>query len=98
MVWAVKADSPIKTLADIKGHKIGYTNPKSTSQGFTSGLVAAAKLNMSDVETVKTRGFGEGVAALDLGLIDIAPAPDLIWIRSGGSLIERPVRYERDQG
>lgn len=86
MVWAVKADSPIKTLADIKGHKIGYTNPKSTSQGLTSGLVEAAKLNMADVETVKTGGFGEGVAALDLGLIDIAPVPDLIWIRSGAKL------------
>jgi NitT/TauT family transport system substrate-binding protein len=86
MVWAVKANSPIKTLADMKGHKIGYTNPKSTSQGLTSGLVAAAKLNMSDVETVKTGGFGEGVAALDLGLIDIAPVPDLIWIRSGAKL------------
>jgi NitT/TauT family transport system substrate-binding protein len=89
LVWAVKADSPIKTLADIKGHKIGYTNPKSTSQGLTSGLVAAARLSMSDVDTVKTGGFGEGVAALDLGLIDIAPVPDLIWIRSGAKL--RPI-------
>ena len=86
MVWAVKAGSPIRTLADIKGHKLGYTNPKSTSQGLTTGLVAAAKLSMSDVETVKTGGFGEGVAALDLGLIDIAPVPDLIWIRSGAKL------------
>jgi NitT/TauT family transport system substrate-binding protein len=86
LVWAVKADSPIKVLADIKGHRIGYTNPKSTSQGLTTGLVAAAKLEMQDVETVKTGGFGEGVAALDLGLIDIAPVPDLIWIRSGAKL------------
>jgi len=62
---------------------------RSTSQGLTTGLVAAAKLNMSDVETVKTGGFGEGVAALDLGLIDIAPVPDLIWIRSGAKL--RPI-------
>ncbi|HET7884555.1 MAG TPA: ABC transporter substrate-binding protein [Acetobacteraceae bacterium] len=86
MVWAVKADSSIKTLADIKGHKLGYTNPKSTSQGLTAGLLAYAKLSMSDVETVKTGGFGEGVAALDLGLIDVAPVPDLIWIRSGAKL------------
>ena len=42
LVWAVKADSPIKTLQDIKGHKVGYTNPKSTSQGLTFGLVGAA--------------------------------------------------------
>ena len=85
-VWAVKKDSPIKTIADIKGKKLGYTNPKSTSQGLTSALVAFAKLNMSDVETVKTGGFGEGVAALDLGLIDVAPVPDLIWMKSGAKL------------
>ena len=89
MVWAVKADSPIKTLKDIKGHKVGYTNPRSTSQGLTSGLVAAAGLAIGDIETVKTGGFGEGVAALDLGLIDVAPVPDLIWIRSGAKL--RPI-------
>ena len=86
MVWAVKANSPIVSLKDIKGHKVGYTNPKSTSQGLTSGLVAAAGLTISDIETVKTGGFGEGVAALDLGLIDIAPVPDTIWIRSGAKL------------
>src|SRR5258706_11879412 len=26
-VWAVKPDSPIKTIKDFKGKKIGYTNP-----------------------------------------------------------------------
>ena len=33
-VWAVKPDSPIKTVADLKGKKIGYTNPRSTSQAL----------------------------------------------------------------
>ena len=31
-VWAVKQDSPINTIKDLKGKKIGYTNPRSTSQ------------------------------------------------------------------
>ena len=30
--WLVKKDSPIKTIQDLKGKKIGYTNPRSTSQ------------------------------------------------------------------
>ena len=29
--WMVKKDSPIKTIKDLKGKKIGYTNPRSTS-------------------------------------------------------------------
>ena len=32
--WLVKKDSPIKTIADLKGKKIGYTNPRSTSQAL----------------------------------------------------------------
>jgi hypothetical protein len=32
--WMVKKDSPIKTLKDLKGKKIGYTNPRSTSQAL----------------------------------------------------------------
>ena len=89
LVWAVKKDSPIRTLADIKGHKIGYTNPKSTSQGLAFGLLTAAKLNLSDVEMVKTGGFGEGVAAIDVGLIDIAPVPDTLWLKAQAKL--RPI-------
>ena len=94
MVWAVKKDSPIKTLADIKGHKIGYTNPKSTSQGLAFGLLTAAKLNLSDVEMVKTGGFGEGVAAIDVGLIDIAPVPDTLWLKAREKL--RPIAASED--
>jgi NitT/TauT family transport system substrate-binding protein len=89
MTWAVKQDSPIRTLADIKGHKIGYTNPKSTSQGLAFGLLTAAKLGVSDVEMVKTGGFGEGVAAIDVGLIDIAPVPDTLWLKARAKL--RPI-------
>jgi NitT/TauT family transport system substrate-binding protein len=86
MTWAVKPDSPIHALADLKGHKIGYTNPKSTSQGLAFGLLTAAGLGVADVEMVKTGGFGEGVAALDLGLIDVAPVPDTLWLRSQSKL------------
>jgi len=86
LVWAVKQASPIRTLADMKGHKIGYTNPKSTSQGLAFGLLTAAKLGVSDVELVKTGGFGEGVAALDVGLIDIAPVPDTLWLKAQAKL------------
>jgi len=94
MVWAVKKDSPIHTLADMKGHKLGYTNPKSTSQGLMFGLLTAAKLQVSDVELVKTGGFGEGVAALDLGLIDVAPVPDTLWLRAQAKL--RPIARSED--
>jgi NitT/TauT family transport system substrate-binding protein len=78
-VWAVKPDSPIKTIKDFKGAKIGYTNPRSTSQGLAMLLVTQAGLQPTDAELVRTGGFGEGVAALDTGLITVAPMAEPVW-------------------
>jgi len=80
-VWAVKADSSIKTVKDLKGKKMGYTNPRSTSQGLATLIIQSGGLKLEDVELVKTGGFGEGVAALDAGLIDIAPVPEPLWAK-----------------
>jgi NitT/TauT family transport system substrate-binding protein len=83
-VWAVKPDSPIKTIKDLKGKKIGYTNPRSTSQALANMIVQSAGLKPEDVELVKTGGFGEGVAALDAGLVDIAPITEPLWSKVKG--------------
>jgi NitT/TauT family transport system substrate-binding protein len=78
-VWAVKPDSPIKSIKDFKGKKIGYTNPRSTSQALDLMLLQAAGLKESDAVLVKTGGFGEGIAALDAGLIDVAAITEPLW-------------------
>jgi NitT/TauT family transport system substrate-binding protein len=78
-VWAVKPDSPIKSIKDFKGRKIGYTNPRSTSQGLAMLLLTKAGLKGDDAELVRTGGFGEGVAALETGLIDVAPIAEPLW-------------------
>ena len=78
-VWAVKPEAPITSLEELKGRKIGYTNPRSTSQALATLIVQAGGLTAQDVELVKTGGFGEGVAALDTGIIDVAPIPEPLW-------------------
>lgn len=78
-VWAVKPDSPIKSVKDLKGKKFGYTNPRSTSQALATLVLQSGGLKAEDVELVKTGGFGEGVAALDIGLVDITPIPEPLW-------------------
>ena len=80
-VWAVKPDSPIKSVKDFKGKKIGYTNPRSTSQALANLLLQSGGYKPEDAELVKTGGFGEGVAALDLGQIDVAPIPEPLWAK-----------------
>jgi NitT/TauT family transport system substrate-binding protein len=78
-VWAVKPDSPIKSIKDLKGAKIGYTNPRSTSQGLAMLLVSKGGLQPTDAELVRTGGFGEGIAALDAGLITVAAITEPLW-------------------
>jgi NitT/TauT family transport system substrate-binding protein len=65
---------------------VGYTNPKSTSQGLSTARLTAAGLRIGDAKLVKTGGFGEGVAALDVGLIDIAPMPEPLVSKFEGKL------------
>jgi NitT/TauT family transport system substrate-binding protein len=81
-VWAVKPDSPIKTIQDLKGKKIGYTNPRSTSQALDILLLEQAGLKPDDAELVKTGGFGEAVVALNLGLIDASAIADPVWSKN----------------
>src|SRR5712671_3116923 len=57
-VWAVRQDSPIKSIGDLKGAKIGYTNPRSTSQGLSTLLLKGGGLQPTDAELVRTGGFG----------------------------------------
>jgi NitT/TauT family transport system substrate-binding protein len=83
-VWAVKSDSPIKSIKDFKGKKIGYTNPRSTSQALARMLLQAGGYTEADAELVKTGGFGEGIAALDSGQIDIAPITEPLWSKLKG--------------
>src|SRR5438477_4869224 len=83
-VWAVKPESPIKNIKDIKGRKIGYTNPRSTSQALARMLLQVAGYKPEDAELVKTGGFGEGVAALDSGQVDIVPITEPLWSKFKG--------------
>ncbi len=85
-VWAVKPDSPIQSLKDFKGRKIGYTNPRSTSQALNILLLQTIGLTKDDVEPTKVGGFGEQVVALDIGAIDVATLADPVWSKNSAKL------------
>jgi len=81
-VWAVKPDSPVRSIKDFKGRKIGYTNPRSTSQALDVLLLETAGLKPEDAELVKAGGFGEQVVALNLGALDIGTLADPVWSKN----------------
>jgi len=82
--WLTKPDSTIRTLKDLKGKRIGFTNPQSTSQALDYLLLEAAGLKESDVELIKTGGFGAGLTAVAHGGVDIMPIADPLWTLNQG--------------
>lgn len=83
-VWVVRRDSPIQSMQDMRGHKIGFTNPRSTSQALANLLIQQAGLPQGSVELMRTGGFGEGMAALERGIVEAVPLPEPLWSQHGG--------------
>ena len=79
--WVVLPDSPIKSINDLKGKKLGFTNPRSTTQAMDVLLLRQLGLKRSDVELVKTGGFGPMVVALQNGGIDVAPFAEPVYTK-----------------
>jgi NitT/TauT family transport system substrate-binding protein len=77
--WFVKPNSKIKSAADLKGAKVGFNNPRSTSVALLGLLLEGAKLKMDDVQMVRTGGFGESLTALEIDTIDMTPMTEPLW-------------------
>jgi NitT/TauT family transport system substrate-binding protein len=80
--WIVMPNSPIKDIKELKGKKLGFTNPASTSQALDILLVGQLGMSKNDVELVKTGGFGPMLVALEQGGIDVAPMADPMYTKN----------------
>ncbi len=77
--WFVRADSDIKSFKDLKGKKMGVTNPRATSVALQNILIEKAGLKKEDVQMVRTGGFGESLTALDVGEVDVIGITEPLW-------------------
>ena len=73
--WVVRKDSPIKTIADLRGKKIGYIGPQSATE-VASRLIMQRHGLASAVEFVPTGAQGGAETALDSGAVDAIPLSD----------------------
>jgi NitT/TauT family transport system substrate-binding protein len=80
--WVVMPDSPIKELKDLKGKRIGFTNPNSTTQALAMMLIEAAGYTGDEVPSMPTGGFGPGLAALEHGELDVAPFAEPLYSKN----------------
>ncbi len=77
--WFVKKDSKINSPKDLKGAKVGFNNPRATSVALLDILLDKGGVKKSEIEMVRTGGFGESLTALEIGTIDMTPMTEPLW-------------------
>ena len=91
-VWVTLPDSPLKTIADLKGKKIGYTTPKSVTDMVTTLVLEHQKI--TGVERVAVGSVGAQITALQQKAIDAAYLGEPIYSQNKSKF--RVLFYARD--
>ncbi len=68
--YLVPPESPIKSLKDIKGKKLGFPSPGGYTHNFTIELVRKAGYTLDEVKLVSVGGSAEAWAATLSGAVD----------------------------
>jgi NitT/TauT family transport system substrate-binding protein len=95
-VIIVMPNSPIKTMADLKGKKFGISNPKSL--GEMTAVIAAEKvgLNPNDVQRVALGNLSGALTALENNVVDATSIPGILFMMRGGESKYRVIMGPKD--
>ena len=93
-VWATTISSPVKALAGIKGRRLTFTTPQSTTEVVDHLLVARLSLRNEDVRYVATGPYGAALTALQTGGADVALLAEPIFTLNTGKY--RALAWARD--
>jgi NitT/TauT family transport system substrate-binding protein len=83
LAWITRADAPFKTIADLKGHNVGFSEPRSATEAVLQTILHKAKV---DVVAMPTGGIAAGIIALDQHAVDAAPLEE-------SKLLADPTKY-----
>jgi ABC-type nitrate/sulfonate/bicarbonate transport system substrate-binding protein len=70
MLFWVRRDSPIKSLADLRGKTVGVTRAGSATHTIARLALKSAGLNEREVKFLHHGGLPESFASLDRGIVD----------------------------
>jgi NitT/TauT family transport system substrate-binding protein len=84
VLWVTMPDSPIKTLADFRGKRIGFTTPQSTTQALAFMLLDAAHIRPDEVQLIAAGGFPQALTALEHGGLDVTATAEPMYTQSAG--------------
>jgi NitT/TauT family transport system substrate-binding protein len=75
LAWAVKPESNYRSLKDLAGQKIAFTNPKSTTEMVVRAALKRDGL-IGKVEAISLGGLGPALTAFAQGAVASAPLND----------------------
>jgi NitT/TauT family transport system substrate-binding protein len=78
-VWVTMPSSPVRTIQDFAGKKVGYTNPKSVTEMLLIMALQGAGVKPDAVQRIATGGYGPGLTALEQGGLAAAPIIEPNW-------------------
>jgi len=93
-VWVVTRESPLQTPADLKGHRISFTTPQSTSQALDYLLLDKFGYPPGSVTLTATGPYGAALTALENGGIEAALVAEPVYTLNKPKL--RPIGWVRD--
>lgn len=81
--WVTMPNSPINSIKDLRGKRLGFTNPGSTTQALDYWMVEHAGIAQADVQFIATGSLGAALTALQNNGIDAAPMWQPVYAMDG---------------
>lgn len=79
LFWVSMPGSGIKSIQDLRGKKVSFTKPRSTSETLAKMAIAAAGIPEGEIELVSLGKIGAGLAALERDDVQAALILEPLW-------------------
>jgi NitT/TauT family transport system substrate-binding protein len=94
ILWIVKPDSPLSSIKDLVGKKVGFTAPGSVTNMLILMALKAQGIDAKQVQLMPAGGIGANLAAVLSGAIDAGMNGEPLWSESKGKV--KPVFWTKD--
>jgi NitT/TauT family transport system substrate-binding protein len=94
ILWIARPDSPLNSIKDIVGRKIGYTSPGSVTNMLILMAMKAQGIDPATVTLVPAGGIGANLTAVLSGAIDAGMTGEPVWSQEKSKV--KPVFWTKD--
>jgi NitT/TauT family transport system substrate-binding protein len=94
ILWIAKPGSPLHSVKDLAGKKVGFTAPGSVTNMLILMALKANGMTASDVHLVAAGGIGANLSAVLNGAIDAGMTGEPTWAENEGKV--QPVFWTKD--